>query len=208
MSFANFLRAYEATPPERLDGYVPSDFEGLSAEELGRARAMLLERALRGDTIDLDGLRLAGDAGTVSRLIAAEGLPTSFGSRFDVVRRETVFALTGDHRHLAGLFAWIDDGAPETRLFAAEALARHALPAELAAPIVARLAGGLHEAVAIPLVKAWLATEGEPVIGLAAFQRRLPLVRAIVSATPSARPGLMAELVSRSPSAVRQSLRP
>jgi hypothetical protein len=197
VTFATFLRQYEAIPPEKLDGYFPFHFEGLSADELDRARAMLLERALRGDTIDLDGLRLVGDADTIARLVAAENLDATFGPRFDVVRRETLFALTGDAGHLAGLLPWIDGGEVEIRRFAAEALARHALPADLAGPIVARLAGGRHEAVAIPLVKAWLATQGQPVIGLAAFQQRLPLVRAIVSATPSARPGIMAEQARR-----------
>ena len=197
MTFATFLRQYEATPPEKLDGYFPFHFEGLSADELDRARGLLLDRALRGDTIDLDGLRLIGDAETVARLIAAEGLDATFGPRFDVVRRETLFALTGEAGHLAGLLPWIDGGEVEIRGFAAEALARHALPADLAGLIVARLADGRHEDVAIPLVKAWLATQGEPIIGLAAFQRRLPLVRAIVSAPPSARPGIMAEQARR-----------
>jgi hypothetical protein len=197
VTFATFLRQYEAIPPEKLDGYFPFHFEGLSADELDRARAMLLERALRGDTIDQDGLRLVGDADTVARLLAAESLGATFGPRFDVVRRETLFALTGDAGHLAGLLPWIDGGEVEIRRFAAEALARHALPADLAEPIVARLADGRHEEVAIPLVKAWLATQGQPVIGLAAFQQRLPLVRAIVSATPSARPGIMAEQARR-----------
>jgi hypothetical protein len=197
VTFATFLRQYEAIPPEKLGGYFPFHFEGLSADERDRARAMLLERALRGDTIDLDGLRLVGDADTVARLVAAESLAATFGPRFDVVRRETLFALTGDAGHLAGLLPWIDGGEVEIRRFAAEALARHALPADLAAPIVARLADGRHEEVAIPLVKAWLATQGQPVIGLAAFQQRLPLVRAIVSATPSARPGIMAEQARR-----------
>jgi hypothetical protein len=197
VTFPAFLQQYEATPPEKLDGYFPFHFEGMSASELDRARAMLLDRALRGDTIDLDGLRLVGDADTVARLAAAEGLDATFGPRFDVVRRETLFVLTGDARHLAGLLVWTDGGEVEIRRFAAEALSRHALPAELAPPIVARLADGRHEEVAIPLIKAWLATQGEPIIGLAAFQQRLPLVRAIVSAQPSARPGIMAEQARR-----------
>jgi hypothetical protein len=43
---------------------------------------------------------------------------------------------------------------------------------DLAGPIVARLAGGHHEEVATPLVKAWPATQGQPVIGPAAAHRR------------------------------------
>jgi hypothetical protein len=68
---------------------------------------------------------------------------------------------------------------------------------DLAGPIVARLAGGHHEEVATPLVKAWLATQGQPAIGPAAFQQHLALVRAIISATPSARPAIMAEQARR-----------
>jgi hypothetical protein len=196
MTFAIFVRQYAATPPAKLDGYVALDFEGMSADELVRARAMLLDRALGGDTIDLDGLRLVGDADTVIRLTAAaEDLDATFGPRFGVVRRETLFALTSDIRHLAGLLASIDAGEPEIRRIAAEALSRRALPAELADAIADRLADGRHEDVVLPLVKAWLATQGEPVIGLAAFQQRLPLVRAVVSAPPSARSKILAEQV-------------
>jgi hypothetical protein len=191
VTYATFLRQYEASPPEKLDGYFPFHFDGMSEAERARARAMLLDRALDGDTIDLDGLRLVGDADTVSRLKAAEGLDATYGPQFDVVRRETLFALTQDYRELAGILPWIDSGELEVRRFAAEALSRHALPTALAPAITERLADGRHEEVVIPLVKAWLSTQGEPVLDLATFQQRLPLIRSIVSAQPAMRPELM-----------------
>ena len=56
----------------------------MTGAERARARAMPPARARAGDTVDLDGLRFAGDAATVAALGAAGG-PT--GERFDAQRR-------------------------------------------------------------------------------------------------------------------------
>lgn len=195
MSFATFLHRYQSTPPEKLDGYSAADFADMSVEERAQARAMLTERGLAGDTIDIDGLRYVGDEQTVAALIAAEARAADFGPVFDIVRLETLFVLTADPRHLARLLAWIDGPDAKARSFAAETLTRHRLPADAADAIVVRLADGRHEDIVRQLVEAWLATRGEPIgSDLAAFQRWLPLVRAILAAAPAKRPELLMDV--------------
>jgi len=194
MSFATFLRRYHSTPPEKMDGYSAADFADMSVEERAQARAMLTERGLTGDTIDIDGLRYVGDEQTVAALSAAEDSAAEFGPVFDIVRLETLFVLTGDPHHLARLLAWVDGPDERARSFAAETLTRHRLPADFADPIVARLTDGRHEDVVRQLVEGWIATRGEPTgSNLAEFQRWLPLVRAILEAAPASRAALLAE---------------
>lgn len=188
MTLSQFLQQYGAQGQEKGDGYLARHFEGLSPAELERARDMLLQRAFQRDTVDLDGLRLIGDRRTIESLEAAAGLAATLGSRFDVVRRETLFALTRDAHHLAGLFQLIDEEDVDIARFAADALARHPLPANFAGPIVERLADGQHEASIIPLTKAWMSTQGQPILDSTAFQKHLPQIRAITSAPPAERP--------------------
>ena len=57
MTWAAFKRQYDAGRRKKADGYSPSDFDGMSEDERARARSMMLERGLRGDTLDLSGLR-------------------------------------------------------------------------------------------------------------------------------------------------------
>ncbi len=192
MSFANFLRRYHLAPPEKLDGYSASDFAGMSGEERARAQAMLLERGLCGDTIDLDGLQYVGDRQAAAALEAAGQRAAELGPRFDIQRLEILFVLTADERHLLKLLSWTDQQGRQAAGLAAEALGRHRLPADLAAPIAARLADGRHEDIVRQLVEAWLATRGE-LVGrdMAAFGRRLPLIRAISAARPGARMALL-----------------
>jgi hypothetical protein len=193
MSFKSFLCIYEAPPSTRRDGYSPSDFADMSDEERTRARAMLLERGLTGDTIDIDGLRYVGDQQTVTALTAVENRAADFDPVFDAQRLETLFVLTGDPHHLFSLLAWVDGSDAPARAVAAQALARQKLPADFAALIAQRLTEGRHEDVVLSLVQAWMATRGELIgMDMAAFQRHLPLIRAVCKARPAARAQLLA----------------
>lgn len=192
MTFAAFLTQYEATGREKADGYFPAHFSGMSDDERARARAMMLDRALDGDTIDMNGLRLIGDDGTAVRLEAAGTETVRFGFRLDIVRRETLFGLTGDPRHLAGCLTWLDDADPSAREFAAEALARHRLPPDLADPLARRLADGQHEDIALPLAIAWLGTHGLDASAAEDFQRHLPFIRSVLNTPPARRPAVLA----------------
>ena len=174
------------------EGHFPADFEGMSNHERARARDMLLERALAGDTVDLDGLRLIGNAQTAARLEVANDLDAVHGARFGIVRLEVLFVLTGDANHLLELLRWVDGTDADAQEFAALALARHALPSVLAGSIVERLADGRHEAVAGPLVDAWLATQGHAIWDMMVFQRHLPLIKKVLNARPVQRPALLA----------------
>lgn len=95
MSLAAFLRQYHATGRDKADGYAAAMFADMTEDERAQARAMLLERGLAGDTVDLDGLRFVGDAATVAALRAFEDRATPRNPRFDVQRRETLRVLTG-----------------------------------------------------------------------------------------------------------------
>lgn len=188
MSFKSFLCTYEAPSPRKRDGYSPTDFADMSDEERMRARAMLLERGLTGDAIDIDGLRHVGDQQTVAALTAAEERAADFGPVFDAQRLETLFVLTGDSRHLLSLLAWVDGPDAASRAFAAQVLARQKLPTDFAPLVAQRLTEGRHEDVVLPLVQAWLAARGEFVgTDMAAFQRHLPLIRAVCKARPGPR---------------------
>ncbi len=193
MSFKDFIRRYEAKLPAKLDGYSTSDFADLSEEERAQARTMMLERALAGDTIDLAGLRYVGNEQTLTSLKAyAQHVPSNRGPRFDIQRIETLFELTADPQYLVQLLSWMDGSDKATRSFAAEALTRHVLPADLANPIVSRLTDGSHEDIVRPLVEAWFATRGEFIgTDMAAFQRRLPLIRALCDSPPATRMKLL-----------------
>lgn len=127
MSFKTFLRMYEAAQTTKRDGYSPSDFADMSDEERIRARAMLLERGLTGDTIDIDGLRYVGDQQTVTALMAAENCAADFGPVFDTQRLETLFVLTGDPHHLLSLLTWVngmDAPSPAVRICQSKGLKR------------------------------------------------------------------------------------
>lgn len=191
MIFPDFLAQYQAQ--EKGQGYFPFHFEGMMEEERACARAMLLERALGGDTVDLDGLRLIGDARTAARLEAAKDLDAAHGYRFAVLRLETLFVLTGDANHMLDLLKWIDGSDADAQELAALALARHPLPSVLARAIVERLADGRHEKIAGSLMDAWLATQGEPIWDMAVFQRHLPLIRRVLNARPAQRPRILAD---------------
>jgi len=108
MTWADFKRQYDAEGREKADGYSPGDFDGMSEDERAQARSMMLERALRGDTIDLSGLRYVGDADTIARLEDARGIVAQLGWRDDIIRHDVLYDLTGEAHFLTDLAHYLD----------------------------------------------------------------------------------------------------
>jgi hypothetical protein len=144
MTWTAFIAQFHATGRQKGEGYSAAHFEGMSEQEKSRARQMMEERAARGDTTDIDGLRLIGDAGTVERLTTLASEDRRYGVPFAVNRCATLFVLTRDARHLEPLLALLDDGEDRN---AALALAE-------------RIRDGRHEVSLIWIVKAWLSAQG------------------------------------------------
>ncbi len=113
MTWPAFIAQFHAKGRDKAEGYFPFHFEGMSDDELARARVMMEARGVEGDTTDLDGLRLIGDAATIAKLDAARMADAAHGVAFETARRETLFALTRDADHLAPLLVLLD--APEDR---------------------------------------------------------------------------------------------
>jgi hypothetical protein len=193
MTFAAFLRQYEATPPDNLDGYFPFHFEGMRREERDRARTMLLDRALSGHTIELDGLRLIGDAQTIAALQDAEAGTAQYGADFSITLREVLAVLMANTRPLDGLFAWIDGDDANVAERAAETLARHLLPRDFLEPLTARLCDGDHEAIISSLISAWWSAGRSEIMNMHVFQRELPFIRRLSATPPLARRSLLEE---------------
>ncbi|QYE34408.1 hypothetical protein KZX46_16745 [Polymorphobacter sp. PAMC 29334] len=194
MTFSDFQRQYDAVAQEKGEGYFPFHFAGMSGDELAHARSMLLERALAGDTVDLDGLRLVGDATTVTGLRAAANRVASLGARWDIVRRETLFQLTSEPAELEPLLAMTDGGSDDEAKMAAEALARHSLPGDFGERIAERLTDGRHECIVGPLVDAWLASRGVRIWEMSVFQKHLTFIKAACAAGPARRKKILADV--------------
>ncbi len=190
MTFAAFLARYGATGRVKGDGYDRSMVADLTDAERERARAMLLERGLAGDTTDVAGLRLVADDATIAALREAAVLAPLRGVEWQVTRIETLFALTGDAADLDPLLTLLD--IRRTREAAAQALARVALPFAFAESLATRLERWRYRRVALPLVIAWLQTRGLDLRDPVAFQSHLPLVRRIVRALPWRRMSVLA----------------
>ncbi len=190
MTFAAFLAQYGATGRVKGDGYDRSMVADLTDAERERARAMLLERGLAGDTTDVAGLRLVADDATIAALREAAVLAPLRGVEWQVTRIETLFALTGDSADLHPLLTLLD--IRRTREPAAQALARVALPFAFAVPLATRLGRWRYRRVALPLVIAWLQTRELDLRDPVAFQSHLPLVRRIVRALPWRRMSVLA----------------
>ncbi len=191
MTYSAFLAQFNATGPEKAQGYFSVQFEGMSALERQDARAKLLHHALEGDTVDLDGLRLIGDADTVAQLAGAGSLAARFGPRWDSIRLETLWTLTGDVRYLTRCVPMLDDSDPAAQKIVAEMLARLTLPPALGEAIADRLLDGRHENIALPLTVAWLSTRGVAASSPADFSRHLPFVRSVLEADPTHRRELL-----------------
>ncbi len=188
MTFRSFLAQYDAVPPVKLDGYDASQFVGMSAKEREEARDMMLKRGLtRGDTTDLDGLKLVGDDIVVERLSNANNLTEQFGEDVDIARLESLFVLTANYEILERLLVYVDSRKGSVQRLAATSLCRLKLPKGMSVEMSTRLAGGLHETIKVQLVQAWLSSTGAPVHTMKEFQKRLPFIRWITSARPQDR---------------------
>jgi len=191
VSAAAFLLQYRATGREKGDGYDSSMFADMDPGELSEARSAMLRRALEGDTIDLAGLALVGNAAAIAALRKAAGTGVLRAPDRDLVLRETLFALTCDPHELEPVLAWLDGRDAYARRQAAELLARLALPPTLAEPIARRLARWRLGPAGLPLATAWLSTQGLPTYRIDGFQAHLPLVRRILAAWPWRRAGVL-----------------
>lgn len=193
MTWDRFIAQYEAQGREKGDGYLPSYFAGMTAEELATARAMMLRRALGGDSVDLDGLRYIGDADTVTALDAARsGSPAQEWS-FDIVRLNVLYVLTDDQIYLAALSRYLDGGEADAQSRAAYVLASHVLPHEADEFLLQRLADGRHEPAFNGLMSAWIGLHERRRCDAMCFQRHLALIRRVSNAAPQDRPALLAE---------------
>jgi len=197
MTFAAFQAQFDATGPEKGDGYFPYHFDGMSADERALARGMLEQRALAGDTVDLDGLRLVGDDETAARLEAAAALDRRYGIRWEVARRETLVAIRNDPVPLQPLIERADDRDADVSKAAAQALGRHRLPHSFAAPLADRLVDGRHEQALLWLVKAWLSTMGEEIWQVPVFDANLPFIRAVMAQAPRRRAEMLRDREAR-----------
>lgn len=70
-TFESFMKQYHATGREKLDGYDPSHFEGLTAQEISTVEEMLINDAMKLDTAAIQGL---GYLGTENSKIALRNL--------------------------------------------------------------------------------------------------------------------------------------
>ena len=193
VTWTDFRRQYDAQGREKADGYSRKDFEGMTLDERTLARTMMLERALDGDTIDLGGLRHVGDADTASTLASAGETTSRHGWRYDVLRREVLFELTGDHGCLTGLAPYLDGRDAEMQEGAAQAIGWYVLPPECRSFLEERIVDGRHEAGILSLMKAWIALERRTVCDPECFQRHLGLVRMISRSAPTRRRALLLE---------------
>ncbi|WP_314375891.1 hypothetical protein [Sphingomonas paucimobilis] len=191
MTWPVFIAQFHAVGRDKAEGYFPFHFEGMSEDERARARVMMEARGVEGDTTDLDGLRLIGDAASVAKLQAAQAMDRVHGIAFEVARRETLFALTNDADHLAPLLTLLD--APEDRdlAFVAQALARHPLPPSFASYLESRIVDGRHEVALLWIIKAWISAKGEPVWRVPVFDANLPFIRKVIAARPATRAVLL-----------------
>lgn len=187
MTWTAFIAQFDATGRQKGEGYSPTHFEGMSDGELSRARQLMEERAGLGDTTDIDGLRLIGDAGTVERLLALAPADRRHGVPFAVNRCETLFLLTQDPRHLEPLLAHLDEDEDRDAAFAAQAIARHPLPRAFAPALAERIRDGRHEVALIWIVKAWLSTQGIAIWQPAIFDAHVPFIRDVTRARPADR---------------------
>jgi len=187
MTWTAFIAQFDATGRQKGEGYFAAHFEGMSGEELSRARQMMEERAGLGDTTDIDGLRLIGDTSTVERLIALASADHRYGVPFAVNRCETLFVLTKDVRHLEPLLAHLNDREDRDAAFAAQAIARHPLPATLAPALAERICDGQHEISLLWIVKAWLSSQGVAIWRPDIFGAHLGFILDMTRARPADR---------------------
>ncbi len=191
MTWTAFIAQFEATGRQKGEGYFAAHFEGMSEQEKSRARRMMEDRASLGDTTDIDGLRLIGDAETVERLTALASEDPRYGVPFAVNRCETLFALTQDARYLEPLLAHLDDHEDRDAAFAAQAIARHPLPEAFVPALAERIRDGRHEVALIWIVKAWLSAQGIAIWQPAIFDAHLRFIQDVTRVRPAARNAIL-----------------
>jgi len=191
MTWTAFIAQFHATGRQKGEGYSAAHFEGMSEREKSRARQMMEERAARGDTTDIDGLRLIGDAGTVERLTTLASEDRRYGVPFAVNRCATLFVLTRDARHLEPLLTLLDDGEDRDAALAAQAIARHPLPKTFAPALAERIRDGRHEVSLIWIVKAWLSAQGIAIWLPDMFDAHLGFIQDVTRTHPADRGTLL-----------------
>jgi hypothetical protein len=189
MAWGDFQRQYHATGREKGDGYSPADFDGMTPAERDRARAMMLVRALDGDTVDLLGLRHVGDAGTVATLDAAAALATRLGWRWELDRLTVLLDLTDDWRRLDAFTPYLDGRDTEAQSRAAYILEDFVLPPALEPFVLQRIADGRHEAAILPLLTLWIALRRQ-VRGFTVRDQD-QLIHRVAHAPPGRRPAML-----------------
>ncbi len=192
MTWADFRRQYDFEGREKADGYSPTDFDNMSGDERARARSMMLERALRGDTIDLSGLRYVGDADTVRALEDAAATVAQLGWRDDIIRHDVLYQLTGQPRFLIDLTRYLDGRDAEAQERAARSFTWFVLPVELEPFLIDRIADGRHEPAILPLLQAWIGLRERSVCDIMCFQRHLAFIRRVSDAHPAHRRAMLA----------------
>ena len=193
MIWADFKRQYDAEGREKVDGYSPSDFDGMSEDERAQARSMMLERALRGDTIDLSGLRYVGDANTIARLEEAGGIVAQLGWRDDIIRHDVLYQLTGEACFLTDLARYLDGRGAEAQERAARSFTWFVLPVELESFLSDRIADGRHEPAILPLLQAWIGLRERAVCDIMCFQRHIDFICRVSDAAPAKRRTMLSD---------------
>ncbi|MDR2872976.1 MAG: hypothetical protein LBV45_10800 [Xanthomonadaceae bacterium] len=79
MTWLNFSQQYETSGRKKLDGYSAADFEGMDAEELKKAEAMLIKDAKELDTSAFQGLAILKTADGEAALREILGQATAPG---------------------------------------------------------------------------------------------------------------------------------
>ena len=184
------MRQYEAEGREKADGYSPADFDGLSEPERDRARAMMLDRALQGDSIDLSGLRYIGNAVTIEALTASDATGR-FAWDLDVIRHQVLYELTAEQHWLTDLSLYLDGRNGEAQQRAANVFAWYVLPPAMGDFLADRIVDNWHEAAILPLIQAWIGVQMGQTCDLMCFQRHLDLIRSVANARPGRRRDLL-----------------
>ncbi|WP_076071808.1 hypothetical protein [Sphingomonas montana] len=154
MTWTDFKHQYDAQGREKADGYSASHFDGMTEDERSLARTMMLDRALNGDTIDLNGLGYIGNADTVAALCAAAVQIAGLGWRHDILRHEVLFKLTGEPHYLTDLARYLDQPDRASQENAASVLTWYVLPRDIEPFLLERICDGRHDPAILPLLQA------------------------------------------------------
>jgi hypothetical protein len=175
-----FVAQYEAEGRERLDGYGASHFDGLTDEELARARALVIARAEDGQTPEVRALPLLQTPAAmrvVERLLARETGPTLVR----LAACEAGWAMTHSPGYQHEMLAIAEAGDDFVRARALTAVCALPLAPGALDEVTALLRTEEDEALTVQLAKGVLRAHGVAVDPMEAFIRALPLVRALAA---------------------------